>query len=310
MRLAFILLAWLVALALPGAAAAAAVTPRVELGSAFSSIADIKAPTDPVVSDGERYVAYVPAPGIVRVRDTKWRRTRDVKTPCLPEAAGAARVLLSCGQLGRARPAILDPRTLAIHVLGPRRDLRYFAIGRFWLAAEPSLHVCMECGVSETYINWHTGQRRTVGSSFDRNLDSSRLLPEPAPPRGFDLYVREGRTLIYRRVAFDAPLEARDVKGSVRLSPCRPDCDVIDPSAGKVTWLTANDVYHGYDLATHRRYRWPIRIAPSLENVFGDLIDPVVHTRYEVLVSTLRTDYGNDDLARYTVMATAWHPRP
>lgn len=258
-----------------------------------------------MVSDGERFVAYVPAPGTVRVRDTKWHRTSDVKTPCLPEAAGAARVLLSCGQVGRARPAILDPRTLAIHVLAPH-DLRYFAIGRFWLAAQPALHVCEECGVSETYINWHTGQRRTVGSSVDRNLDSPRLLPEPGPARGFDLYVRDGRTLIYQRVAFDGPLEARDVNGSVRLSPCRPGCEAIDASAGKVTWLTANGVYQGYDLATHRRYRWPIRVAPSLENVFADLVNPVVHTRYEVLVSTLRADYNDADLARYTVVATPW----
>lgn len=283
---------------------------RGKLGVAVYSAVDVKAPTRPVLSDGERYVAYVPTAGTVRIRDTKTGGTSDAHTACLPVAAGAAHVLLSCGQPGQSRPAILSALTLSIRVLAPDPGQRYLAIGRFWLSASDLIRpLCPSpCGSSSlTYINWHSGRVRTVDG--DRNLDSRDLRRQPVAPRGFGLYARDRGSVIFQRDSLGSALQARDQRGKVtRLSVCRPDCEPIDPGAGKVTWLqfpTPDGVYYGYDVTTHRRYRWPIRVAPSLDNAVADLTD-VVHTRYEVLVSTLQADYGNSDLASYTVLATSW----
>lgn len=276
-----------------------------------------------MASDGERYVAYVPdpdvpGPGTIRVRDTKTRLMRDIETECVPEAGGAGHVLLSCGYEVSNRPAILDPRTLHIRMLAPRSDLTYVAIGRWWLAATSLGLVCSSCQDRFTYINWHTGQARTAAGN--RNLDSRRLRPEPDPPRGFAVYARFGRGVIYQRDALfgRGRLEARDSRGTItRLSSCRPACVQIDPSAGKVTWLQfrgpepdprLRSVFSGYDAVTHRRYRWPIRVAPSLAEAL-DLSGDVVHTRYEAVVSTLRADYGIGGGVSYAVAAMRWKRR-
>ena len=126
----------MLAIAFP--ASAAATIPHLSLGPAFS-FADAQGFLSPVlVSDGERYVAFVPVRGTVRVRDTRTGRSRDLKAPCHsvgPSAAGvllvgvsAANVLLACvNGDGVTRDAVLDARTLAVRKLPLLRGLGYVA---------------------------------------------------------------------------------------------------------------------------------------------------------------------------------------
>ena len=135
-----------------------------------------------VLSDGRRYVAFVPRRDArVHVYDTLRHRTRARGRRCHGLDATRGAFLIRCAAGDRL---LIAASGRIVRIRGARPHEEFSAIGRHWaLGADPHPRETCDpddkaCETAIVYVNWRTGARRG-GLSFDplRDLDSRRLGP-------------------------------------------------------------------------------------------------------------------------------------
>jgi hypothetical protein len=143
---------------------------------ALTTTVTLFASGSPLVSDGQRIVAFTPRADVVRVVDTVSGTVTDEATPtCLPVSMTVGRILLGCGPGGASPfspPTMLDldrrqvvsaPLNIAELPASISADsvkrAYWAAIGHYWIGGA----VRNTAGKSRAiYVDWRTGQVRTV----------------------------------------------------------------------------------------------------------------------------------------------------
>jgi hypothetical protein len=268
------------ALAPPASASAAS--------SALSTTVTLFASSSPLVSDGQRIVAFTPRADVVRVVDTVTDTVTDEAAPtCLPESMTVGRILLGCG-LGSASPftapSMLDLDTKQV-VTAPLnmsevpssisadavKKAYWAAIGRYWIGGA----VRNTAGKSRAlYVDWHTGKVRTIvrksrhGQAPALDDVGLRTLPDPT------ILGRSGGYTLYGG-AGPLGLLAPDKQTTI-LSECHGGCEQVQISAGAVTWRQGKRI-EAYTIKSEASKSWPAHAAASNKKV------TVVHTANAVV---------------------------
>jgi hypothetical protein len=214
----------LASLALPGTAAAA-----------LRSLPVVEPQVVSTMSDHERYIAYLPSAGALRVLDTKTGRRSAIALPadCTLDDVHAGLMLIGCGQTYVTSRIVSAATGATVGVPGgPSSFVRYHRVGRNWVLGT-------ERGTF--YLNWHTGERRYPNRHQD--LDSPNL--------GDYVHVRHDRVLGGRpgRPFYFIPAGRRR---GVLLSRCPRGCRHGVGMRGHAAW-TEGATLHGFALRTGRR---------------------------------------------------------
>ncbi len=274
---------------------------RAALAAVLTLVAATPASAAPLQSLGrasgpvhvdDRHVAWTPAAGTTRVRDTATGATTDVTNPagCARTAVGAGPLLFECPPQGidLALPAIVDIATRderrpftsdgIRHSHVSLEQLRWVGIGRHWLHALASGY--HYSGVSDFY-DWRDGARRwdDAGPRRIPNLD----LPGLFAPLCRPLTRRENEQLAYESTnRYSAPfayrggwalLDGRRVRaqrcGAAKpVTLCATACGAargLGPG-GRVAW-TRRRTLHARRLGTRRAWSWRVPAGTSVAGV-------------------------------------------
>lgn len=222
---------------------------------------------------------------VMQIRDTKTGRTTTYDDGCgLPPTNDSYRrgyMLLACRSGHTPRFEVVNVRDLsAVPVPNVPDDVQMVDVGEQWAAgwrgnADGS-------GQATVYVNWHSGETRTVSGPMParvpldlddpalraRHVGSERGDPFPLRRGRFSLTTRGGALLLHHG------------RTATRLGRCAADCGSAQLGPGIVVW-TASRAIHGYGLRTGQRYRWPRR---------GKLLHrpSAVATAYELYVFDFR----------------------
>ncbi len=258
--------------ALAVSATGAGADPRVEsLGTSYTR----------AMSDGVRYVASKPEPGVLKVLDTKRgvALTAEVGSRCDVTDAASGAVLLRCLRPGetssvnslyrvyyvRARKLVDVPVSTPLGVDGGLSSL-----GRYWLRGDSCRLDPHALRCQEFVVNWRTGQEL-----LGRDIDLDIAAPTAYRAEEHDTVVSSGyarRKLSYRPKG----------SGSRKILLTRRSSDLSDVQlgGGYVTWLerAGEGTYiYRYTIRTGRRVRWLVKGSPDSLTVR--------HTREAVFVS-------------------------
>jgi hypothetical protein len=288
------------------AAPARGVTPLRPLGLAQG----------PAVSDGERYAAYDPVPGVTRIIDTGGPGSRVVAEPddCRAAAVGVGQLMwgcdIRCSSSARWESAVLYDLASGVARDGPFArapacgtdgGTEMKAIGTRWIAYRAwAYHVTLTVYADRAdgrYLRESEDPRRTV----DLDAASGELrMCAPMRREYNDAFNLVSNT--YRPFDYERPWGLTTTGGDehsppsagyglllhhcgrrpVRISRCGGrSCWNTSLASGIVTWSDGHDQVWALRPATGRRRRWPALPAP---------VNGVAHTRTRLFVSTIR--YG------------------
>lgn len=217
----------------------------------------------PMPVTATRFVAFEPYAGRVTVRDTGTglQRSYGVDPTCRAASLASGRVLI-CNQLLLISSGTMMP----VPNLQPHDQLS--SLGLYW-ASGTNCPGMFRCGV--LYVNWRTGERRSVAFSSPRPADtSSPNLTAPRPPTP-----NEPRIMFSRRSLVFVQGQQRTL-----LSRCLIPGGCVNESfrAGLITWSEGR-IVRGYVTATRQRYIWRFPSYPSVQ---------VSATPYEIVFSAQR----------------------
>jgi hypothetical protein len=299
---------------------AGAVTPLRPLGLADGA----------VVTDGARYAAYDPVPGVTRIIDTRAEGSRVIARPdgCRTAALGAGQLLwgcdVDCGVDRRWEKAVLYDLRSGIVRDGPLPEgppcssrasddgqRSVVAIGRHWLAyAVGAYHVTVTAYVDRADRH---GLRESEDARVAVDLDApSGQVHMCSPMRREYNDMANLVSNTYRPFAYRAPWGLTTAGGDehtdtdelslllhrcgrrpVRISDCPNSCLRPSLGAGIATWATGRNEVWALRVATGRRRRWKVG------GVSG-----VAHTRDRLFVSTTRYINGSEEVERRAYSAS------
>jgi hypothetical protein len=236
----------------------------------------------------DRYAIFTDlfsGPGM-QIRDTKTGKTTAYDDGCgLPPTNDSYRrghMLLACPSGHAPRFEVVDVGDLSVvPVPNVPDDVQMVGVGEQWAAGwrgKPD-----GTGQATVYVNWHSGETRTVPGPMSARVPLD--LDDPAlrarrvgSERGDPFPLRRGRLSLTTDES--GALLLHDGRTTKRLGRCAADCDSAQLGPGIVVW-TASRAIHGYGLHTGKRFRWPAR---------GKLLHRprAVATGYELYVSDFK----------------------
>src|SRR4051794_19185610 len=135
------------------------------LGLAAGGIAAAKGTREatspwPLRTDGQRYAAWIPTPGTLKLKDFDSGTSRSiaVEQGCTVADGRSGYFLINCSSAaGESTPFVLDARRRVVHTVPASYDPRvesFGQVGRYWLGGtnDGNGHTAVE------YLNWRSGR--------------------------------------------------------------------------------------------------------------------------------------------------------
>lgn len=287
------------------AGSATAATPRLIGSSEFA-----------LTTDGSRYAVAKTSDNALTVRDDLRGRRFEipVEPGCYPaDVASGGLTLVGCpGEDGQYRFSVLDvddqSRTV-VPSFNPAFE-GYSRIGRQWLQGGDfgSGHSVI------TYLNWHTGERRTSGEESGgpytpRDLDKPGLPALTIKRPGDFTFATDSPFALTQTARNDREHPARITlfrnfgrhtlgKRVALLDPCPNACGALSLGAGLATWSHGRYA-RAYVIKSGRRLGWrfPKALLPP-DNPTGQVVQ---HTR-----TTVYTSLFDQKTGRVRLYAARW----
>jgi hypothetical protein len=250
----------------------------------------------PLVTDGARYGAFVPAVGAITVADfgSGKKQVFAVADGCQPQDGAPDVFLVNCrDQAGFAMPFVLNAKRHQLTRVVGNYDIRsedFAQIGRYWLAGTDSAsgHSIVE------HRNWRTGavvNNGEEGDAVPRDLNSPGL-DELGPPTSLWAAVLAARPYV-------VAITARGLRESVVLrraghptrvlERCSRPCSGLEAGGGLVTW-TDGQTASAYRLHSRRHQTWAVGQNTG-----------ITHSRGRVFLSVPNRTPGPFGSTRYTI---------
>lgn len=235
-------------------------------------------------SDDSRYVFFSGAGVQAVIRDTLHHRQQALAVPpgCTLVTVGAGRSLSRCGTDAAGETVTATARSdgTDLHVVRslPNEGVDPFAIGRHWIRFD-----YLHAGTTPLYIDWRTGERRSLPGTHDLNSPQLTARPRRYPPNPRILSPR------YAYPGAEIPgIALRVLTGARRLtlSRCSAGCAQPQVAFGRIIWREHGELII-YSLKRARRWTVPLTGTRGY-----------IATAYEVLTS--RTD--STGLQQYAVL--------
>ena len=222
-----------------------------------------------VVSDGERFLAYLHGDATLRVWDVIGFTRRDFALPasCYPRDAAWGRILIQCSY----ETLILEAASGDLRdVPGTEPARFYYGMGLHWLrgtdeAAGAGAHPAV------TFLNWRTGESRgghdqSYGPPDPRDLDDPDL-----PKLRRMLYGRSRGYALTRKKADSGaggtgPLQLRRRGKVVKRIPCGDYCSDPSLTGGVATWAIPGRGWWAMAIGGEP-HRWNGRRITAIENL-------------------------------------------